>query len=151
MREKANIPHVPVETGTELRPNPLLSWTISSLRVAEPVKTKAPGTDWPPAGCHEGWHTLSLGLPTCNCGDWLQGTRAPPVSQGQQQPGSLAGRQVGSETEKEQSSGVFLENSAEIVGSPGGFHCPSKKRHLLDLGREVGPSEERQVDLSQYL
>lgn len=52
---------------------------------------------------------------------------------------------------REQSSGILLENSAETVGSRGGSHCPSKKRHLLDLSREVQPSEEGPVDLSQSL
>lgn len=61
---------------------------------------QAPGTHWPPASCHAGWHTWPLGLPTGNCRDWLQGTRASLGSRGlavARQPGRQAGGERGSE------------------------------------------------------
>lgn len=132
----------PTETRTELRASLPLSQINPSAHVAEPVRTQASGTDQPPASCRAAGILCPWACQPIITGTSFRARGHHLFPRGQQQPGSLGVRQVGSAAVREQSSGVLLDNSADIEGSLDGLCCPPKKRHLLDLGREVRPLEE---------
>lgn len=123
-------------------PSLSLSQINPLAHVAEPVRTQAPGTHQPPASCRAAGTLCPWACQPVITGTSFRAQGHHLFPRGQQQLGSLGVRQVGSAAVREQSSGVLLDNSAEIGGSLDGLCCPPKKRHLLDLGREVRPLGE---------
>lgn len=130
-----------METRAELRLSPPFIQISSLPCMTEQVKTQV-RADWLPASCQLAGTLYPQACQPVIAETGFRAREHHLFLRGQQQPGSLVGRQVGSEEMKKQSSGVLLKNSAEIVGFLGGLCCPSKRRQLPVMAGRRGPQRK---------